>query len=107
MADLTQEFDAFVKGKHPNFTFRPQQRDVILEILKAYAADPNGVFLLDCPTGGGKSIIAMLFADFMSHKGNRGYMLASDLALHEQYSKDFRAMQLWNWGQIKGVDNYE
>jgi Rad3-related DNA helicase len=48
----------------------------------------------------------MLFADFLAFKGNRGYILASDLSLHEQYVKDFRKMQLWNWGNIKGVDNY-
>jgi ATP-dependent DNA helicase DinG len=107
MPSLVQEFEAFVKGKHPTFEFRPQQKDVIVDILEAYEADHNGVYLLDAPTGSGKSVIAMLFADFMSHKGNRGYILASDLALHEQYTKDFRAMQLWNWGNIKGVDNYE
>ena len=107
MIDIQTEFEAFVKGKHPTFRFRPQQKEVILDILRAYAEDQNGTYLLDAPTGSGKSVIAMLFADFMSHKGSRGYILASDLALHEQYSKDFRSMQLWNWGQVKGVDNYE
>ena len=107
MPSLTEEFEAFVRGKHPNFNFRPQQKEVILDILHAFTEDPNGIYLLDAPTGSGKSVIAMLFADFMSYKNNRGYILASDLALHEQYSKDFRGMQLWNWGQVKGVDNYE
>ena len=107
MSKLQSEFEQFVLGKHPNFKFRPQQKEAVLAIIEAYDSDPNGIFLLDCPTGGGKSIIAMLFADFISFKGNRGYILASDLALHEQYVKDFRNMQLWNWGNIKGVDNYE
>jgi Rad3-related DNA helicase len=107
MPSLAEEFEAFVKGKHPNFKFRPQQKEVVLDILAAYEENQNGIYLLDAPTGSGKSVIAMLFSDFMAHKGNRGYILASDLALHEQYSKDFRGMQLWNWGQIKGVDNYE
>jgi Rad3-related DNA helicase len=48
----------------------------------------------------------MLFADFLAFKGNRGYILASDLSLHEQYVKDFKKLQVWNWGNIKGVDNY-
>jgi len=107
MGNLVAEFEAFVRGKHPNFEFRPQQKDVIVDILQAYEEDPNGIYLLDAPTGSGKSVIAMLFADFMSNRGARGYILASDLALHEQYTKDFRGMQLWNWGNIKGVDNYE
>ena len=107
MSNLKAEFEQFVKGKHPMFEFRPQQKEAILSIIEAYEEDPNGVFLLDAPTGSGKSVIAMLFADFLAFKGNRGYILASDLALHEQYVKDFRGMQLWNWGNIKGVDNYE
>jgi Rad3-related DNA helicase len=102
-----EEFESFVKNKHPLFEFRPQQKEAIFSIIEAYDEDPNGIFLLDAPTGSGKSVIAMLFADFLVHKGARGYILASDLSLHEQYVKDFRGMQLWNWGNIKGVDNYE
>jgi ATP-dependent DNA helicase DinG len=104
---LEEQFDSFVQSKHPLFGFRPQQRDVILDMIRAYDDDPNGVFLLDAPTGSGKSIIAMLFSDFMNHRGQRGYVLASDLSLHEQYIKDFRRLQNWNWGNIKGIDNYE
>ena len=104
---LKTEFEQFVKGKHPGFDFRPQQKEVVLDILSAYQEDPTGIYLLDAPTGSGKSVIAMLIADFLAFKGSRGYILASDLSLHEQYVKDFRKMQLWNWGNIKGVDNYE
>jgi len=103
---LEEQFDSFVQSKHPLFGFRPQQREVILEMIRAYDEDPNGVFLLDAPTGSGKSIIAMMFSDFMNHRGARGYVLASDLSLHEQYIKDFRRLQNWNWGNIKGIDNY-
>lgn len=106
MSKLTEEFEQFVKGKHPGLEFRPQQKEAIVDIVQAYEDDPNGIYLLDAPTGSGKSVIAMLFADFLTFKGNRGYILASDLSLHEQYVKDFRKMQLWNWGNIKGVDNY-
>jgi Rad3-related DNA helicase len=104
---LEEQFDSFVQSKHPLFGFRPQQREVILDMIRAYDEDPNGVFLLDAPTGSGKSIIAMMFSDFMNHRGQRGYVLASDLSLHEQYVKDFRRLQNWNWGNIKGIDNYE
>lgn len=106
MTNLEQDFDSFVQSKYPLFGFRPQQRDVILDMIRAYEEDPNGVYLLDAPTGAGKSIIAMLFSDFMNFRGKKGYILASDLALHEQYVKDFRKLQNWNWGNIKGIDNY-
>lgn len=106
MSRLKEEFNQFIKGKHPGLKFRPQQEEAIIDIIDAYEEDPNGIYLLDAPTGSGKSVIAMLFADFLTFKGNRGYILASDLSLHEQYVKDFRKMQLWNWGNIKGVDNY-
>ena len=104
---LEEQFDSFIQSKHPLFGFRPQQREVILDMIRAYDEDPNGVFLLDAPTGSGKSVIAMMFSDFMNHRGQRGYVLASDLSLHEQYVKDFRQLQNWNWGNIKGIDNYE
>lgn len=107
MSKLQEEFEQFVKGKHPSLEFRPQQREAIFDIISAYEDNPNGIYLLDAPTGSGKSVIAMLFADFLAFKGNRGYILASDLSLHAQYVKDFKKMQLWNWGNIKGVDNYK
>lgn len=106
MSKLQEEFEQFIRSKHPGLSFRPQQKEAILDIIAAYEENPNGIYLLDAPTGSGKSVIAMLFADFLTFKGNRGYILASDLSLHAQYVKDFRRMQLWNWGNIKGVDNY-
>lgn len=106
MNNLEQEFDTFIQSKYPLFNFRPNQREVILDMIEAYDEDPNGVYLLDAPTGAGKSIIAMMFSDFMNHRGLKGYVLASDLSLHEQYVKDFRRLQNWNWGNIKGIDNY-
>jgi|694.fasta_scaffold00021_115 ATP-dependent DNA helicase DinG len=106
MSKLTRDFEEFIKGKHPSIEFRPQQKEAIIDIISAYEEDHNGIYLLDAPTGSGKSVIAMLFADFLAFKGNRGYILASDLSLHEQYVKDFKKLQVWNWGNIKGVDNY-
>ena len=78
MSKLQEEFDQFIQGKHPGLKFRPQQKEAILDIIAAYEEDPNGVYLLDAPTGSGKSVIAMIFADFLTFKGNRGYILASD-----------------------------
>ena len=101
------EFEQFIKGKHPHFKFRPQQKEAIISIIEAFDEDQNGIFLLDAPTGSGKSVIAMLVSDFLSSRGGRGYILASDLSLHAQYVADFKKMKMWNWGNIKGVDNYK
>lgn len=101
------EFEAFVKLKHPDFKFRKGQKEVIEDIIKAYEKQPKGVYLLDAPTGSGKSIIAMLFAQFLASKEKKGYILTSDISLHEQYAKDFDRLNLNHWGLIKGVDNYE
>ena len=106
MTTLQKEFEQFIKGKHPLIQFRPQQKEVILDMIAAYEEDPNGIYLLDAPTGSGKSVIAMIISDFLVHKENKGYILASDLSLHAQYVADFKRLRLWNWGNVKGVDNY-
>lgn len=53
MSKLVAEFEQFVSGKHPNFEFRPQQKEVITDIIEAYEEDPDGIYLLDAPTGRG------------------------------------------------------
>ena len=52
-SEIAKEFDQFIKGKHPQLKFRPQQKEAIVDILEAYAEDPNGIYLLDAPTGSG------------------------------------------------------
>lgn len=104
---MYKEFESFVKLKHPNFVFRKRQKEVIEDIIRSYEKNQNGVYLLDAPTGSGKSIIAMLFAQFMASKDKNGYILTSDLSLHDQYARDFDSLKLNHWGLIKGVDNYE
>lgn len=101
-----REFDSFVKSKYPSFKYRKGQREAIEDIIKSYNLNKNGVYLLDAPTGSGKSLIGILFSDFMTSRGKRGYILTSDISLHEQYTKDFSKYSLISWGQIKGVDNY-
>lgn len=89
-----------------DFIFRKHQREVILSILAFYDLNPNGLFLLDAPTGSGKSIIAMCVAGVLSFKKKSGYILASDISLQDQYEADINSNKL-NWGSVKGVDNYQ
>jgi Rad3-related DNA helicase len=101
-----REFDGFVKSRFPDFKYRKGQRETVEDIIKSYNLDKNGVYLLDAPTGTGKSLIAILFSAFMASRGKKGYILTSDISLHDQYSRDFSKHGLISWGQIKGVDNY-
>jgi len=101
-----REFDSFVKSKFPSFKYRKGQREAIEDIIKSYNLNKNGVYLLDAPTGSGKSLIAIMFSAFMASRGKKGYILTSDISLHDQYTRDFSKYGLISWGQIKGVDNY-
>lgn len=106
--DYEKEVTEFVKLNFGEaFKFRTQQLEVIIDILKSYFEDPNGIYLLDAPTGSGKSYIAIVVAGVLTKFQKRGYILASDLVLHKQYVSDFKKLQLWNWGNVKGVDNYK
>ncbi len=103
---LLEKFKKFVEEKYPEFRFRPQQREAIEAAIEYYEKHPNGVFFLDAPTGSGKSIIAVVFSDFMTHVKKSGYILASDVSLHTQYVEDFSRLGLIHFANVKGVDNY-
>jgi Rad3-related DNA helicase len=51
-----KEFDKYVKSNFPDFEYRSGQREVVEDIIKSYNLDKNGVYLLDAPTGTGKSL---------------------------------------------------
>ena len=89
-----------------DFSFRRGQREVIEQIVTAYQEDPESTVVIDAPTGTGKSLIAMWSSYILKEMGKRGYLVTSDLALQDQYEKDFKRLNL-NWPSIKGVDNYE
>jgi len=105
LKDVAARFDEFIANKYPTLKFRPQQREVIIDIIETFYEGKTEFYLLDAPTGSGKSVIAILFSDFVSSEGKTGYILASDLALHSQYVNDFNGFNL-NWGIVKGIDNY-
>jgi Rad3-related DNA helicase len=84
--------------------WRKGQVEAIIEIISAYY---NGtkIIILSAPTGSGKSLIAMAVSYILNQNKKTGYILASDIALQEQYQKDFDRFHV-NWGNIKGIDNY-
>jgi len=90
----------------PNFTFRLNQRETIVQICEAYLEDPESTVILDAPTGTGKSIIAMWCSYIFKEMGNQGYLVTSDLMLQDQYENDFSRLKL-KWPSVRGVDNYE
>ena len=86
------------------FSWRKGQREAIISIIEAYENGTNTV-ILDAPVGSGKSIIGMAVSYILNKHGKDGYILASDIALQEQYEKDFKLYNL-KWGSVKGIDNY-
>jgi len=88
-----------------DFSWRKGQKEAIIEILLTYYKKSHNVVILDCPTGGGKSIIAMAVSWILNQDSKKGYILTSDISLQEQYERDFNRYN-FSWGSVKGVDNY-
>jgi len=86
------------------FSWRKGQKETIIEIIEAQR---NGVktVILDAPVGSGKSLIAMAVSYILNQNDKKGFILASDISLQEQYEKDFKNFNI-TWGSVKGVDNY-
>jgi Rad3-related DNA helicase len=103
---LNTDFDSFMDKYHPTMKFRPYQKEVILDIIKTYLEGEKDTYLLEAPTGSGKSVIGIIVSHYLQEHKHTGYILASDLSLHSQYLEDFNKYNL-SWGNIKGVDNYE
>ena len=89
-----------------NFKFRPNQKEVICEIIYAFFNNKDN-FVLQAPTGSGKSIIALLVADVLQHYfGMNGYILVSDLGLLRQYGRDINKY-FNDFSILEGQNNYQ
>lgn len=90
-----QLFDGFV-ANFPHETIRPQQEEALRKIADGW--DDHDNFLLDAPTGVGKSAIA----EAVSKTVGRSYVLTSTKALQDQYQ------EVWNGiVNMKGRGNYQ
>lgn len=87
-----------------NWKWRKGQKDTIKSVINAYY-DGVKVVILDCPTGSGKSTIALCVSWILNTIGKKGYILASDISLQEQYETDIKKFNM-SYGSVKGIDNY-
>jgi len=88
-----------------NFEWRRGQKETIMEIVKTYFEKKYHTIIIDAPTGSGKSIISICAAWILNKHNKRGYILASDISLQEQYETDLYKQNI-HWGSIKGLANY-
>ena len=92
-------------ARFDNFVFRKNQKEVICEIIMAFFN--NKEFILQAPTGSGKSIIALLVSDVLQYYFNLdGYILVSDLGLLRQYGRDIYS-HFKDFSILEGQNNYQ
>ena len=104
--EIEAKLDALVPKKFgEDFAFRPGQREAVVDILDTYFNSDIDTYVLEAPTGSGKSLIAMVCSAFLEENDLRGYILTSELALQDQYMRDFAKHSL-AWGSVKGADVY-
>jgi ATP-dependent DNA helicase DinG len=89
-----------------DWQWRKGQKEAIIEIILTYYNKTQNVVILHSPVGVGKSIVAMCASWILNQERKEGYILASDIALQDQYEKDFKKFNL-NYGVIKGLDHYK
>ena len=92
---LEQYFTEFKETFLPKeFEWRKGQKEAISSIIETYFEQKYDTVILDAPVGSGKSIIAMCSAWILNQQGKKGYILASEISLQEQYEKDFKKFKL-------------
>ena len=88
-----------------NFPFpeiRDIQKEAIFKIIKSLVQEDKDYFILECPTGGGKSAIAITVARILKELfETRSSICTSTIALQDQYMKDFPEL-----ANLMGKTNY-
>ena len=84
----------------PTFRFRPNQKEAVATTIDNWLNGTDNV-IISAPTGSGKSITALTIAGVLTRFYDMtGYILASDLNLIDQYSRDVEKY-FPNWSVIK------
>jgi Rad3-related DNA helicase len=90
--------DKDILGHFPFETFRPNQKETISQIDKAFNSGKRFA-VLDVQTGGGKSAIGLTHARYM----DSAYILTPQKVLQDQYMRDFGGKIV----DLKGRNAYE
>ena len=90
------------------FEFREHQFETIVDIIVNILEDGNKNYVVEAPTGAGKSLINIIAAGVLAEYFDlTSYILVSDLFLWEQYDKFIQEHKDMNFASIKGqTGNY-
>ena len=88
-----------------DWIWRKGQKEAILSIIEIYQEGKIRTVILDSPVGSGKSVTGMAVSWILNQLGKKGFILASDISLQEQYEKDFKKFNI-HWGTVKVLDHY-
>ncbi|MGL4453554.1 MAG: DEAD/DEAH box helicase family protein, partial [Sarcina sp.] len=101
---LIEEYkDTFLPS---DWKWRTYQRETIESIIMAYLNKTASYVVCECPTGSGKSHIALCVSYVLNKIKKRGFILTSDVSLQNQYEADM-LQHIIPWGSVKGVDRYK
>ena len=101
----TQLHAAISELRDKGFRFRPFQEETIMRLAERMDRNPSASFLIDAPTGTGKSILSLIGSLLFNKMGKTGYILTSDLGLQDQYERDIERLSL-RIPSVRGMDNY-
>jgi ATP-dependent DNA helicase DinG len=97
------EINELISKNFPHKEIRTIQQEAIFNIIKSLVNDNKKYFILECPTGGGKSAIALTVARILKELFNhRSTICTSTIALQDQYLKDFPEL-----ANLMGKNNYD
>ena len=93
----------------PSFTFRKYQFEAIVNIIDNIVNKKNTNYVVEAPTGSGKSLINIISAGVLAdYFDMTSYILVSDLFLWEQYDVFINAHKEMKFASLKGqTGNYE
>lgn len=96
------------KNISKDFKFREHQLECIVRIIDNITSHKYASYVVEAPTGSGKSLINMISAGVLAeYYGMTSYILVSDLFLWDQYEKFLKSHQKTGIASLKGqIGNY-
>ena len=106
---IEKYIDEWVQSKiGADFTFRPYQKEAIINVLDNILQHKHNNYIIEAPTGSGKSLINIISAGVLAdYFGMDSYILVSDLFLWEQYENFLKKHKDTGIASLKGqAGNY-